>query len=439
MTTSGKELETSSFSNDHLTVTVSKYPHCIVKCDIVVNPPAVKAANVKAIKNVSKEVSIPGFRKGKAPEKWIKEKYQSSIEKEGLDVLLNTAFHETLELANLHVLKDGHFERPVVHECSEDKGARFTLEFEVRPTIPSVIPKDLQLHEIEATPITSEQEEMTLHRIQLSHATFEPITDRGLEDNDFGRINIELVKPFAKTVAENEFLEMNEKFMPSWIYNSIKGLKVGESVEAESPEKSPEAKAETETAIYRITVKEVSKGILPEIDDELAKKVGLGSADILKDKIREELTRNAAEELEQKMNVQLEKALLEKFHFDLPKSLIEIEKKFIYDEQLDHFRKEGHNDSVIKANISQIEQFAEETAVKKLQLFFLSRKIAHEFKLSPSEDDISQELQHQLFLMNQGKSLLDLNADKSTLRKQIEDFAFEKKVKKFLISHATKG
>ena len=77
MSTQETEPEVSTVNNDNVTVTITKKPHCEIKFDIKVNPRPVAAAYQKALKNINKEVNIPGFRKGKAPEKLISEKYSS--------------------------------------------------------------------------------------------------------------------------------------------------------------------------------------------------------------------------------------------------------------------------------------------------------------------------------------------------------------------------
>ena len=67
--------------------------------------------------------------------------------------------------------------RPVVHECSREKGAHFTIEFECRPAIPSVRFDDFKLKEY-SHPITEREQQNALQNLLLQFAKYEPIEDR---------------------------------------------------------------------------------------------------------------------------------------------------------------------------------------------------------------------------------------------------------------------
>src|SRR3954467_12935482 len=130
--------ETDTLSNENVSVTLTRSPNCSVKMEIAISPEAAEAAYGRAFKNVKKEVSIPGFRKGKAPDTFIRNKYASAIEQEWKDIVLETGFNEALELTATYPMKNGMIKRPVIHEISREKGVKFGIEFEIKPTIPSI-------------------------------------------------------------------------------------------------------------------------------------------------------------------------------------------------------------------------------------------------------------------------------------------------------------
>lgn len=183
----------SVFSNENLTVAVEKQPNCRIIFDIKVNPLPVQAAYHKALKNVNKEVVIPGFRKGRAPDALIREKYALSIEKEFIDLVLQTSFNEAVHLTNVHPLKDGKMKRPTLHECSTVKGAHFSIEFEARPIIPAINLEELRIKKLHPDPITDDERQNALEGLLHKLATYDPIRDRPVQENDFVDISVSLL------------------------------------------------------------------------------------------------------------------------------------------------------------------------------------------------------------------------------------------------------
>lgn len=71
-----------SFQNENISMTLTREPFCRVHLDVIVTPKAVKASHHQAMRNINKEVSVPGFRKGKAPESMVLKNFGSHVEKE---------------------------------------------------------------------------------------------------------------------------------------------------------------------------------------------------------------------------------------------------------------------------------------------------------------------------------------------------------------------
>jgi trigger factor len=84
----------TQFQNENMTVDLKRDPGCLIRLDISLSPLATQAAYQKALKTVNKEVSIPGFRKGKAPQTLILKNYSQHVDREWRELLLNTAFGE---------------------------------------------------------------------------------------------------------------------------------------------------------------------------------------------------------------------------------------------------------------------------------------------------------------------------------------------------------
>jgi trigger factor len=425
------ELETSTAHNDNVIVKVTRYPHCLVKFEITVGPQATATAYQKAMKDVTKEVSIPGFRKGKAPHHLISEKYSSLIQKEWVDIVLQTAFQEAIHLAHIHPLKDGVMKRPVIHSCKQETGAHFTLEFEARPTIPSVNIDSLQLDKIEAASITQEQKDAAFERLQHQFTTYESIEGRAVQEDDFVNVDIETLENSPTKVADNQRMAVNEKGMPQWLRQKIIGLQVGETAEGMT---EPTANQdESKSVAFRVTVKNISKAIIPTIDDELAKKVGLNQLDELKEKVEKKLEQENQQEVEQRQFKEIDEWLLKNYPIDLPQSLIDSDKQERINHYIDRLKQE-HQESYFEAHHQEIEEMMQKSSERGLTLFFLLRKIATDHQIEVNQQEINEELNRQLALIPSGRSSLDIY-HRENMGEQLYALALDHKVHQFLLDH----
>lgn len=425
---------TQSFSNDQLQVTVTKEPLCKALFDITVQPAAVVAAYQKAIKNVSKEVSIPGFRKGRAPENFIIEKFPSQIDQEWKDTVLNTAFIEALSLARLQPLKTGKTKLLKFPECSKETGAKFVIEFEVTPMIPQIVPSELHLKKIAPKEVTPKLEADFLARVQRQSATFEPVTGRPVQEGDFIDLEIEALNPEPRRLAFDKHLEVAENGLTPWIREKVIGLNIGENVEAAWQTPEGEAQSSFTGEPVRFTVHAIYTGQIPAADDELAKKVGLPSLDALKEKLRERLNQDVEAVAQERREAELKALLKSKYPFDLPHSMIEEEATARFNEYLKVNKDEGRE--IEKGHLAGIKAEFERISQDQLQFFFLLRRFIAEQKIELTEADINNELQHQISLIPSGKSALDLQAPENELRDQIQRIALSRKAIQFLLDHA---
>ncbi|MFI0434895.1 MAG: trigger factor [Parachlamydiaceae bacterium] len=420
-------------SNDNIHVEVTKFPHCQIKFDIKVTPKATEAAYLKALKNVNKEVNIPGFRKGRAPEKMIVERFEEAIQKEFIDIVLQTGFNDAIDLTHLHPLKEGKIKRPHIHECSREKGASFTIEFEARTTIPTVKLEEIEIQRIPRESITDQERQNAIQNLQLQFATYTSVEDRGAQEEDFIDVSVTLLGDHPREVIQNQRTQINSTGLPSWLRSKVIGLKAGESAEGMT-EQDPALGIEDPhfTSVpFRITIHSISEGHLPAIDDELAKKVKLETVEDLHQKINERLTQEIEEEAFRKEIHEIEKKLIEHYPIDLPQSYIDSNKEARLNDYLKRLAEEGRE--YTEEEYQQIKQSVEETTILSLQLFFLLKKIAADYNISVDNQDISEELTRQISMMSSGRNSIDFN-DKDNLRSQLKDLALDRKIKQLLVN-----
>lgn len=427
----------STFNNDHISVSVTKLPHCHVKFDIQVKPSGTEAAYQKAIKTINKEVVIPGFRKGRAPDQMILEKFHGPIQKEFVDTVLQTAFNDAIHLTHVHPLKDGQIKRPVIQECTREKGAQFTLEFETRPHVPSVNFEDLKLPKVKPPLVTDNERENAFEQVLLQFTTYEPIEDRPVEEHDFVDLSVDIMEGTPRNVIDNQRTQVDSKGLPSWMRAKVLGLNTGEAAEGmtdQDPNLS-EPDPNFRSVPFRVTVNGIWKGVKPAADDELAKRVGLTTIDELHTKINERLEHEVEEDAHKLQIQALEQLLIEKYPFDIPQSYIDANSQSRLHAHLQYLKEQGIRSN--EKELSEAKKTINQSTIRNLQLFFLYQKVAMENDIQLTDEEVSQELARQFALISSGRSSLDLSVTRDELREQVQHLAMDRKIKQFLLDHAT--
>ena len=134
--------------------------------------------------------------------------------------------------------------------------------------------------------------------------------------------------------------------------------------------------------LCRITIKSIYKAVLPPLDDELAKKVGLTTIDELKPKIEADLHKRAEDEMKDQMRAQVEDSLLERYHFDIPTSLVEKQRREMVDYKMKELRKHEHSKEHLHAMAKEIEADVAKELDRAYRLYFLTRAKLPKNKIS---------------------------------------------------------
>lgn len=445
--------EETEYKNDNIKVVVNKDHGSKVKLEITIQPHAAKAAYQKAIKAINKEISIPGFRKGKAPEAVVLQTYSQYIDQEWREILANTAFQEALELTKIIPFHQDTIKRPTFKNLSKEEGATLVIEFEAAPMVPEVDTADLKIKTIKPHPITEKQIDQVLEDIRFHHAEWKDITDRPIQEGDFVNLDIEAVEE-GKEVCHDTSFEVKEGKMGNWMRNLLIGLKTGESAEGMSeqePVKGCEAcehhdeehhhhtheKAPFKPTLCRITVKSIKDAKLPELNDELAAKTGVKTVEELKERVAASLKNQAEGMIKENYRQQIENQLLEKYHFDLPSSLVESEKEEWIRYRISNL-PDIESDPNKAAKFKQIEEEVSREVENSYRLFYLVRKIAEEQKINVSSEEIMQEFMHQSMSRNSEEKVFDTSMDPKIIRSRLFSYLLTRKAKDFLIDKAAK-
>ena len=348
----------------------------------------INAETDKRLKQTQRRVKIDGFRPGKAPLKMVASMYGANVQNEVMNELVQRAFYDIAVSENLKVAGFPRFEG--VEEQDDKDSLKIAAIFEV---FPEVSIGDLSASEIEK--VTSEvgdaEVEKTVEILRKQRTRFNHV-DRAAQNSDRVIIDFEGKidgEPFAGGSSKNYAFVLGSGQMLPEFEAGIAGMKAGESkdVEVNFPEDYHGKDVAGKTAVFTITLNNVSEATLPEVDAEFAKALGIADGDVAK--MREEVKKNVAREVERRTQEQTKEsvmeALLKAVELQVPNALVNDEAARLAEEMKQNFVNQG------MANAGQVNLPADmfkEQAHRRVALGLILAKLVEENKLEPTEEQI---------------------------------------------------
>lgn len=281
------------------------------------------------LKRMARTVKMPGFRPGKVPMKIVAQTYGSQARSEAIGAAVEKAFGDKVREQNLRV---AGYPRIEPREAAAEGALEFSAVFEVYPQVPL---GDLSGQKVERPVLTVGDAEVdkTIEVLRKQRTTFEAV-DRPAEDGDrvvidfAGRKDGEL---FEGGKAQDFPFVIGAGSMLKDFESAVLGLKVGETktFEMTFPEDYHATDLAGQKVEFEITVKGVEAPVLPAVDEDLARALGVADGDVtkLRDEVRANLEREVKRRIQGKVKEQVMEALLVANPIEVPKALVEAESK----------------------------------------------------------------------------------------------------------------
>jgi trigger factor len=395
----------------------------------------------KAYNDLKKTAKIKGFRPGKAPRRVLQRIYQKEVHADITSRLIQSSFVEALKQTELNVIGEPQIDPS---EIKENSPYQYQATIEITPEIADIDFKGIELKKT-VYPIADEEIETQLKMLQKKMARMEPVSEaRPCQQGDHVIVDYEGFKDgqaydeVQKT--ENFTLKIGDGHILKAFDEGIIGMQAGETrrFDVQFPEDYFNKALAGQTIEFAVTLKEIRKEVLPEIDDEFSKHLGpYENLDAVKAAIRNNLETGYAKRTEQELNEQIFQALIAKSPFEVPETLVRYELEGILDEAERAFTY--HNMSLEEVGQTR-EKLAEkyrDTAEKQVRRYLLLNKIIGQESLSLSDD----ELQAGIAAMAQGsnQSVEEINKYYQEKPERLNFFKhalLEKNAIKLIIQHS---
>ncbi len=415
------------YENDSFLVAATQEPGCRLTVTVTIKPEKAGKLYKQAIKRVNKEISVPGFRKGKAPEEAVLKSFSFHVDQEWKDMLKVEALKGAFELSKIYPLSKETIEKLKVEKASLEEGALVTFSYEFYPIVPDIDFSTFTLSPPTKEKISDKRIDEVVAEIQKSHADFEPVEGRAVQEGDYADVSIDAIdqEPNKPIVKDRRF-EVGGSLTP-WLKQMLLGMEVEETREGvtELDEKAEERikKAFRPTKV-RIVLHAIKKIVLPPVDEEFAKKMKSESVEEMRKAIRRNLENEAEATAKEQQLSELEQLLLNAIEFDLPASLVEREGEVRLREKIASLR-EQLSDEEIRQKQTEIEAAVEKETNEALRLYFIEMKIEEQGKVSFTQKELNEELFKHLLLYAPEKKL-DKEASKKLLQRVKEKLRRQK-------------
>lgn len=298
------------------------------RIDMTVSMADVEKEVEARLKRMARTIKMPGFRPGKVPMKIVAQTHGAQARSEAIGAAVEQAFGAAVREQQLRVAGFPHIEPKDAANPAE--ALEFTAVFEVYP---EVEPGDLSAQKIErpVLEVGEAEVEKTIDVLRKQRTTFVD-ADRAAEDGD--RVVIDFIgrkdgEPFEGGQGQEFPFVIGAGSMLKDFETAVAGLKAGETktFDMTFPEDYHAQQLAGQAVQFEITVKKVEAPMLPEVNADFAKALGVADGDVAK--LREEVKTNLEREVKRRIQARLKEqvmnALLEVTPIEVPKALIDAE------------------------------------------------------------------------------------------------------------------
>ncbi|MBU0679772.1 MAG: trigger factor [Verrucomicrobia bacterium] len=348
-----------------------------------------------------KGVSVPGFRKGKAPEYVVKKRFSREIDQAVQDELIPSGYREAIEQESLDVVSILDV-RNVVYSPSDPLTFSVTLDVPPQFKLPKY--EGMKLKRQEVT-VGEEEVEDALRSLRDRQASYEDVTDRAVKAGDMVQVDfegtcdgqpIEEIDPAARGLGSAvDFWVLTDEntFLPGFGPGLI-GASAGESkdIAVTFPADFTVAAIAGKDAHYKVMVKAVQEKRLPEITEDFLKPFEVDSEQALRAKIREDLLKMGEERENQRLKNEIVKQLLSDTKIDVPESLVQQETKDIVYDIVRENTSRGITREQIEESRDQIFDTATKGATERIKVRYILHKIAEEKDITVADQELSDHV-----------------------------------------------
>ena len=344
-------------------------------------------------------INIPGFRKGKAPRAMVEKMYGAGVlYEDAVNEALDATYGDAVEESGLDIVS-----RPEISVVQVEKGQNliYTATVAVKPEVTLGEYKGIEVTKATAE-VTEEDIEAELKKVQEQNSRLVTVEDRAVEDGDQTVIDFEGFvdgKPFDGGKGEDYPLTIGSHSFIDTFEEQLIGKNIGEACEVNVtfPNEYHSTELAGKPAMFKVTVKEVKRKELPELNDEFAGEVSEYDTleeykNDIKEKVAERKQKAAATENEDHV---VEK-VVENAAMDIPEPMIDSQVNNMVNDYARRMQSQGLSlDQYMKFTGMTIDTLRDQMkpqALKRIQTRLVLEAVAKAENIVVSDEAVEKEI-----------------------------------------------
>ena len=383
-----------------MSVKVENLEHNMAKLTIEVSAEELEKALNTAYNKQKRQISVPGFRKGKVPRAMIEKMYGAEIfYEDAANELMQQTYPSAIDESGVDIVS-----RPTVDVVQIEKGKPFiyTAEVATRPEVALGKYMGVTVTKID-TSVTEDEVEAELENQRNTNARTVTVTDRPVKEGDTAVIDFEGFVDgvaFDGGKAENHSLEIGSHSFIDTFEDQLVGKNAGDEVEVNVtfPEEYQAADLAGKPAVFKVKINEIKAKELPELNDEFAQDVaGVDTLAEYKEELKKNLTEKKENEAKKTKEDEAIQKIIDKSKMDLPKAMIDTQCETMVNEFAQRIAQSGLSmDQYLQFSGMTVDQLKEQVrpeAETRIKSSLVLEQIAKEENIEVSDEDINAEIE----------------------------------------------
>ena len=418
-----------------MSLQVEKLEKNMAKLTIEVSAEDLDKAMEKAYQKQKSRISLPGFRKGKAPRKMIESMYGKGVFMEdAVNSLVPQEYTKALGECDLEIVSQPEIN---VTQMEPGKALIFTADVAVKPEVTLGDYKGVEVPKSEIA-VTDEEVDAEVKKEQDKNARTVAVEDRAAANGDITTIDFEGFvdgvafeggkgTDYALTLGSGTFIPGFE--------DQLVGANTGDHVEVKVtfPEEYQAKELAGKEAVFQCDVKKIETKEVPELDNEFAKDVSeFDTLAEYKEDVKKKLTEKKEKEARTaKENAAVDKAI-ENAQMDIPELMTKTECRQMMDDFSRRMQQQGLSmEQYFQFTGMTLDKMQEEMkpqALKRIQTRLVLEKVAEAENIQPSEEEITEEIQKMADAYKMEADKIREAIGESGLEQMKKDMAVQKAV-----------
>ena len=429
-----------------MSLQVEKLENNMAKLTIEVPAEELEKAIESAFRKNKNRISIPGFRKGKAPRKMIEQMYGKEIfYEDAANELIPDAYDKAVEECEEEIVSNPRIN---VTQLEAGKPFIFTAEVALKPEVTLGKYKGVKVDKIDVS-VSDEEVNAEIDREREKNARTVDITDRAVKDGDVTVLDFEGFvdgEAFEGGKGEDYPLTIGSGAFVPGFEEALIGAEIGREtdVNVTFPEDYQAAELAGKPAVFKCTVKKIQEKQLPELDEDFVEEVSEESDTVeeYKEEIRKKLSERKEADAKSAREDAVIDAIIADAEMDIPDAMVETQQRQMVQEFAQRMQAQGISmDQYMQftgADTNTLLEQAKPQALKRIQSRLVLEAVVAAENITASEDEFEEEVRTmgEAYQMeaDKVKELLGENG-----REQVMEDICIKKAVEFVVENAKEG